>query len=119
MKKRIIFLLAVFIFGASPHGAKAQPNNNLPVQNLPLVEAPVHPDWFEVKYDDVRESTIIRTKDYFGPGNGINGFDNNEVFKVSFSARVPAGPTTRIAPSLSPSPSTESPASSATCRANR
>jgi len=46
----------------------------------------LHEDWFSIRYDEVRDASYIKTKDNFGPGEGLKTSD--DIFKVSISAIV-------------------------------
>lgn len=78
--------LAGISMGSSFGIALADDNKN--AQAKPAEQIPIHKDWFNVKYDDVRENTIIKAKDDFGPGSAARTSDDDNL-KLAINATVP------------------------------
>ena len=79
----VIFLL---VFGYVR--AEGTVPETTPVKPTPTVKIDLHTDWFNVKYDDVRENTIIKPKDDLGPGAPARTSASDNL-KIGIAATVP------------------------------
>ena len=77
------------LLGLSSFAAKVQADGDATLPKpTPTVKIDLHTDWFNVKYDDVRENTVIKPKDDLGPGSPTRTNDDDNM-KMGISATVP------------------------------
>lgn len=84
MLKSYLSLMGVILIGVS--GMVYADTNTTASQPTPTPKIDLHTDWFNLKYDDVRDVTYIKTKDGFGPGESLkNNSEDNIKFSISAS----------------------------------